>query len=197
VTAYGAEIPACSESLLMANGDGTPRGVCKYLVLDGAELVRGRGVAEECAPCPHVGTWNLHGGPVISSVLGCGSEGVSLACVHSLEMQSDCGVVSKMESCRGGDGGGVDVRAEPCPDWVPFLRVDGARPWTLRDCDDACGLYWDFSRANALARAWSMGGRRCRWYDVWRNPSRRVALATMAWGRRCALGDAPLSSLYL
>jgi hypothetical protein len=138
----------------MANGDGASRQVYTCRVWDGAVLVRDRGVAEGCAPSLHVGTWNLHGGPVTSSVLGCGSWDVSLACLRSSEMESDCGGVLRMESCRGGggDGGGVDVSAEPCPNWVPFLRFDGP-PGTLHDCDDACGLCWGFSRANALARA--------------------------------------------
>jgi hypothetical protein len=115
-------------------------------------------------------------------------------------MASGCGGASQGESCRdggggggdGGDGGGVDVPAEPCPNWVPFSRVDGARPWTLRGCGDACDLCSGSSRATVLARAWMPAGCRCRWCDVSRNPSQRVAPATLAWGRRrCALEGAP------
>jgi hypothetical protein len=141
-TAYeaGAKL-ACSAIRLMANGDGSSRAVCMCLVSDGEVLVRDRGAAEGCAPCLHGGTWNLHVEPVTSSVRGCGSWDVSLACVRSSEMQSDCGGVSRMESCRGAGGvdGGADVSAEPCPNWVPFSRFDG-RPGTLHGCDDACDL---------------------------------------------------------
>ena len=122
---------------------------------------------------------------------GCGSCDAWLVCVSSGEMAYGCDGVSRMASFRGGGGGddgdGVDVSAEPCPGWVPFVKFDGARPWIYRGCEDACVPYSGSSHAIGLVRASLMDVCRSRWCDVWRNPSQRVAPETMAWGRRCAL----------
>jgi hypothetical protein len=182
----------------MASDGGTAMAV--YRSLAWVELVfdHDQDVGVECAPCLHGGALSLHVESVISTVLGYDSLAASIACASSWEMQSGCGGVSRMASCRGGGGGGgggVDVSAEPCPDWVPFWRVFGGRLSILRDCDDACDPYSRSSRAKVLRCASLMDDCGCRWCDVWRNPSQRVAPVTMALCRRCALGGAPWVSL--
>jgi hypothetical protein len=167
---------ACSASLLTANGGGTKMVVCRSLAL--VDAVLGSAAVLLAAG------WNRHGESVIANVQDCDSWVVWLACAESWVMRSDSDGVSRMASCRDGDGGGgVDVSAKPCPDWVPFSSVDGARPWTLRDCADVPGPDWSSCRVNGRVRASSKDECRCRWCDVWRSPSRRVARATLAWGR--------------
>jgi hypothetical protein len=174
----------------MASDGGRTVVVYRSLAWVALVLVRDQDGGVECAPFRHGDALNLHAEPVILTVPGFDSWAASIACAGSWEMQSGCGGVSRMASCRGG-GGGVDVSAEPCPCWVPFSRVYGGRPWNLRDCDDACAPCSRFSHANGLRCASLMDEGGYRWCDVWRNPSQGVAPVTMALCRRCALGGVP------
>lgn len=180
----------------MASGGGRKKGGGMCLAWDVGVLARGRRpVVEGNAPSLCGGASSLRGGCVISSAPGCGSWASLRACASPWEMQSGCDGASRMASCRD-DGGGGGGCVRPCPGWVPSWSFDSAaRPWTLRDCDEAIAVCSGSYHVNDLALPWSMDGCgcRCRWCDVSRNPSQRVAApVTKAWGRRqCALVDVP------
>lgn len=110
-------------------------------------------------------------------------------------MGSDCGSVSRMASCRGGDGdgdggGGVDDGGgQPCLHWLPSLSLDSDPPWRRSDFADACGPCRGFYRANGLARVCLMSGRRGRGRDAWNDVCPPVVLVTMSEGRSYGHGD--------
>lgn len=112
------------------------------------------------------------------------------------EMESDCGFVSRMGSCRdGGDGGGVvdDGGGQPCLHWLPSQSLDSDLLERCCDCADACAPSLNFSRVNAPARIWVAAVCPGRGRDVESDVAQAVALVTMSWIR----SSAPVAVLWV